>query len=80
MDSNNVKATFFINAYKTGDITVEPYKSVLQRMYSSGHHIASHTYDHFDLATLNVDEVWAQMYKNDVAIKQVIGKRPSKQN
>ena len=77
MDANNVKATFFVNAYKTGDITAEPYRSLVQRMYNTGHHIASHTYDHFDLATLNPDEVYAQMYRNDVAIKSVIGVRPS---
>jgi peptidoglycan/xylan/chitin deacetylase (PgdA/CDA1 family) len=73
---NQVKATFFVNGYKTGDLTVEPYRSVLLRMYREGHQIASHTYDHFNLAKLNTDGVYSQMKKNDIALKQVLGVEP----
>jgi peptidoglycan/xylan/chitin deacetylase (PgdA/CDA1 family) len=73
---NNVKATFFINAYNWGDITVEPYKSYLKNVYNSKHQIASHTYDHLDMTKLNDKELWNQMYRNDIAIKSVIGVSP----
>jgi peptidoglycan/xylan/chitin deacetylase (PgdA/CDA1 family) len=76
LQRNNVKATFFINAYNYGDIEQEPYRAVLMRMFAEGHHIASHTYDHLNIANLNVDQLWAQMNRNDHALKQVLGVRP----
>lgn len=76
LKNNNVKATFFINAYNWGDITVEPYKSYLRAVYQAKHQIASHTYDHLDMTKLNDKELWNQMYRNDIAIKSVIGVSP----
>ncbi len=73
---NNVRATFFINAFNYGDITRDPYKSVLIQMHREGHQIASHTYDHLDIATLSMNELWSQMVRNDQAIKQIIGSQP----
>lgn len=72
-----VKVTFFINAYKTGDISKEPYRSVLKRMKSEGHHIASHTYDHLDLRKLDIDGIWAQMRRNDKVFKSIVGVMPT---
>ena len=72
----NVKATFFINAYNQADISVDPWKTILINAYKAGHQIASHTYDHLDMTTLSMDDLWAQMYRNDAAIKKVIGVKP----
>jgi peptidoglycan/xylan/chitin deacetylase (PgdA/CDA1 family) len=77
LKNNNVRATFFVNAYNYGDIIAEPNVSILKRMDAEGHQIASHTYDHLDIATLNTDQLWAQMYRNDFAIKQILGVRPT---
>jgi len=74
--TNNVKATFFINAFGTGDISQGAHKAALLKMFNAGHHIASHTYDHLDLTTLGYNGIYAQMQRNDVAIKAVIGVRP----
>ncbi|KAI8893189.1 hypothetical protein BC833DRAFT_532082, partial [Globomyces pollinis-pini] len=76
LEANNVPATFFINAFNWGDITVEPYKSVFKRLYNSKHQLASHTYDHLDLNTATNDQLWAQMYRNDYAFKELVGVRP----
>jgi peptidoglycan/xylan/chitin deacetylase (PgdA/CDA1 family) len=76
LELQGIKATFFINAYKKGDFTVEPYRSVLLRMHKLGHHIGSHTYDHLNLSQLNLDGIYGQMYRNDVAFRQVLGFSP----
>ena len=74
--TNNVKATFFINAYNWGDISKNPFKAALLKMSAAGHHIASHTYDHLDLARLDLNGIYAQMQRNDAVISSVLGKRP----
>ncbi|RPJ64696.1 MAG: hypothetical protein EHM20_18140, partial [Alphaproteobacteria bacterium] len=76
LKKNNITATFFINGYNTGDITIEPRKSILSRMYAEGHQIASHSYKHTDLSTLNPTEIHREMEINDQAIQSVIGVRP----
>jgi peptidoglycan/xylan/chitin deacetylase (PgdA/CDA1 family) len=77
LKAKNVTATFFVNGYKTGDITKEPYRSVLKRMHNEGHHIGSHTYDHPDLSKLNIDGIYAQMQRNEVVFKDVLGFTPT---
>jgi peptidoglycan/xylan/chitin deacetylase (PgdA/CDA1 family) len=76
LTSNNVKATFFINAYNWGDVSKNPYRAALLKMFAGGHHIASHTYDHLDLARLDHNGIYAQMQRNDAVIASIIGKRP----
>jgi peptidoglycan/xylan/chitin deacetylase (PgdA/CDA1 family) len=70
-------ATFYVNAFNRGDITIEPFRSILRRAYNEGHQIASHSYDHLDLAKLDIDGIWAQAYRNDKAIEQVLGVMPT---
>jgi peptidoglycan/xylan/chitin deacetylase (PgdA/CDA1 family) len=77
LKKNNVSATFFINGNNVvGDITKEPYPTIIKRMVAEGHHIASHTYSHKDLITLTPDGVKDEMVKNDNAIKTILGVRP----
>lgn len=73
---NNVKATFFVNAYNQGDISVNPDRALILQAYNAGHQIASHTYDHLDMLTLSTYDQWAQMQRNDAVIKSVLGVRP----
>jgi peptidoglycan/xylan/chitin deacetylase (PgdA/CDA1 family) len=77
LKKNNVTATFFINGMNTGDITAEPRKSVLSRMYSEGHQVASHTNTHADLLNLTAEGITQEMELCDKAIQSVIGVRPT---
>jgi peptidoglycan/xylan/chitin deacetylase (PgdA/CDA1 family) len=76
LDANDVKATFFVNAYNYQDITQAPFKDVIKRMYKSNHHIASHTYDHLDITLLDANGVWDQLKRMDRVLKDIIGKEP----
>ncbi|KAG0290111.1 hypothetical protein BGZ96_006429 [Linnemannia gamsii] len=74
-NSKNAKATFFINGQNNGKIT--DYAGAVKQAYASGHQIASHTWDHGDLTTMNAKQINAEMDKLDVAIKKIIGVSPT---
>ena len=76
LSQKGVVGTFFINGYNWVDITAQPYAGILQQIYNAGHQIASHTFDHADLTKLNLDGLWAEMRRNDIAIQSVIGVAP----
>jgi len=77
LKKNNVTSTFFINGNNmVGDITIEPYPTIIKRMVTEGHHVASHSYTHKDFITLTQDGVKDEMVKNDNAIKTILGVRP----
>jgi peptidoglycan/xylan/chitin deacetylase (PgdA/CDA1 family) len=76
LDANNVKATFFVNAYNYEDISQPQFKSLIQRMYRDNHQIASHTYDHLDISLLEVNGVWNQLKRLDKVLQEIIGKTP----
>jgi peptidoglycan/xylan/chitin deacetylase (PgdA/CDA1 family) len=48
-----------------------------QRMYDSGHQIASHTWGHPDLSGVDDEEFERQMYRNEMAIRNVLGIIPT---
>ncbi|KAF8949514.1 hypothetical protein BGZ47_000055 [Haplosporangium gracile] len=73
--SKNAKATFFVNGDNYGKIT--DYAAGVKQAYLDGHQIASHTWDHGDLTTMNVAQINAEMSKLDVAIKKIIGVSPT---
>ncbi|KAF9964752.1 chitin deacetylase [Mortierella alpina] len=76
LKAKKVKATFFLNGHNNGEI--KNYKAVVKRAYDQGHQIASHTWSHTDLATLNTEsEILSEMTKLDSAIKGIIGVRPT---
>jgi len=66
-----LKVTFFV----IGQM-VSQYPATLKRAYAEGHHIASHTWDHADLATLTVAQVKAELIKNEAIIFQTLGVVP----
>src|SRR5690606_2381362 len=67
-----------INKHK-GSIDDEstPYPAILRRMVAEGHQIASHTWSHRDLAAISEVERRDELYKLEMAIRNVIGKFPT---
>ncbi|KAF9963365.1 chitin deacetylase [Mortierella alpina] len=73
LKANNAKATFFVNGDNYAQIQNPIYSKLIQRAKNEGHQIASHTWDHKDLAELNnkdkiLDEMnrrksWQESYK-----------------
>ncbi|KAI8916385.1 hypothetical protein EDD86DRAFT_198408 [Gorgonomyces haynaldii] len=77
LKSQNIKATFFVNGKNYADLeTNEADKTNLKAIYDAGHQVASHTYQHADMATLQDDALWQQIYLNDKAVYSVIGVSP----
>ncbi|KAF9162977.1 hypothetical protein DFQ26_003068 [Actinomortierella ambigua] len=75
LKSRNVKATFFFNGFGWGHI--DNFATVVKRAFDEGHQVASHTWDHKDLALLSESEVIAEMTQLDDAFKRIIGVRPT---
>ncbi|KAJ4365971.1 hypothetical protein N0V95_000348 [Ascochyta clinopodiicola] len=76
----NAKATFFItgNNINKGEIDTTPeYTSVIKRMDSEGHQIASHTWTHLDLSAVSSIDRKQQMWKNEMALRNIVGKIPT---
>ncbi|KAG9323732.1 hypothetical protein KVV02_006455 [Mortierella alpina] len=73
--SRAVKATFFMNGNAYGRI--EDFAAAVKRAYDDGHQIASHTWDHKDLTSLNQTEVLSEMTLLEDAFKKIIGVRPT---
>ncbi|KAK9759474.1 chitin deacetylase [Basidiobolus ranarum] len=67
----DVKVTLFVIGQK---VVENP--EVLQRAYDEGHHIASHTFSHFNLNSLSDQEVQDEANKAADAIDEVLGVRP----
>ena len=73
-------ATFFVtgNNLGKGEIdTTAPWPDLLRRMINEGHQIASHTWSHYSLNVISSDMRKQQMFKNERAIANVIGKYPT---
>lgn len=80
LDANGAYATFFIvgnNRYEgeidTNDQSVE----AIRRMAVEGHQVGSHTWSHLNLDLLTSDERREEMYKNERALANIIGKYPT---
>ncbi|KAJ8117835.1 hypothetical protein OPT61_g1055 [Boeremia exigua] len=76
----NGKATFFItgNNINKGEIDTTPeFSSVIKRMDAEGHHIASHTWTHLDLSAVSSADRKNQMWKNEMALRNIVGKIPT---
>ncbi|PBP19976.1 chitin deacetylase [Diplocarpon rosae] len=75
-----VKATFFIiGGGDRGHIDdwSQPWPSILERMHSEGHQLASHTWTHADLSTLTWDGMDAEIMNNENAFMNVFGFAPT---
>ncbi|KAI8078115.1 uncharacterized protein B0P05DRAFT_454393, partial [Gilbertella persicaria] len=84
LHEQGIKATFFINganavdvlhASTTTDEGEKTYLEVIKHYYDFGHEVASHTWQHKDLANMTVAQVKEQMNTQSDIIFQAIGKR-----
>jgi hypothetical protein len=77
----NAKATFFITGNNIGkgqiDNAANPWVNVIKRMYAEGHQIASHTWSHQDLSLITSQQRKDQMYKNEMALRNILGFFPT---
>jgi peptidoglycan/xylan/chitin deacetylase (PgdA/CDA1 family) len=77
----NAKATFFITGNNLGkgeiDNAAYPWASIIKRMFSDGHQIASHTWSHQDLSALTTQQRQHQMYANEMALRNILGFFPT---
>ncbi|KAF2473248.1 glycoside hydrolase/deacetylase [Lindgomyces ingoldianus] len=79
--SYNARATFFItgNNINKGEIDLAStgFPAVIQRMHTDGHQIASHTWTHLDLSAITAVDRKNQMYKNEMALRNILGFFPT---
>ncbi|OJD37641.1 carbohydrate esterase family 4 protein [Diplodia corticola] len=77
----NAKATFFITGNNNGkgeiDNAAYGWDTVIKRMYSEGHQIASHTWSHQDLSAITSAQRKDQMIKNEMALRNILGFFPT---
>ncbi|KAL6707644.1 hypothetical protein ACN47E_003994 [Coniothyrium glycines] len=75
---HDAKATFFVtgNNINKGQIDVY-YNDVIKRMDAEGHQIASHTWTHLDLSAISSIDRKNQIWMNEMAIRNILGKIPT---
>ncbi|RPB05609.1 glycoside hydrolase/deacetylase [Choiromyces venosus 120613-1] len=74
------KATFFITGVNNGKGAIDStpaWTAVIQRMITDGHQVASHTWSHPDLSLLTDADRETEMIKNEMALRNIIGKIPT---
>ncbi|KAF2024409.1 glycoside hydrolase/deacetylase [Setomelanomma holmii] len=74
------KATFFVTGNNNGKGPIDStasWSSVIQRMVAEGHQVASHTWSHQDLSVITDEQRIDQMVKNEMAIRNILGKYPT---
>jgi hypothetical protein len=77
-EARNAHATFFVTGNNIGKGAIdEKWQSVIQHMYNKGHQIASHTWGHQDLSLITQQQRYDQMVRNEMAIRNIIGKYPT---
>ncbi|CAI9634080.1 carbohydrate esterase family 4 protein [Alternaria burnsii] len=77
-EARGAHATFFITGNNIGKGAIdENWAGVIKKMYDNGHQVASHTWSHQDLSLITKEEVYDQMVKNEMAIRNIIGKYPT---
>lgn len=79
--SYGAKATFFITGNNIGKGQIDDektgYPATIRRMIAEGHQVASHTWSHQDLSAVTKQQRQDQMVKNEMAIRNIIGKFPT---
>ena len=71
LEKNNVKATFFL----TG-IFVDKFPEISKKIYSNGHEIGNHSYNHENLSTLTHDEIMKTILDTEKVMEETIGVTP----
>lgn len=75
--NGNLKATFFVNGNNYDCIYDDKYVKILQALRAEGHQIASHTYNHYDLATLSKAKIQQQLDLLEEALLKIVGLVPA---
>ncbi|CAG8978235.1 hypothetical protein HYALB_00010726 [Hymenoscyphus albidus] len=77
----NAKATFFVTGNNIGKGAIDdpstPWPGLLKRMFEEGHQIASHSWSHADLCNITSAERKNEMYKLEMAVRNVVGVIPT---
>jgi peptidoglycan/xylan/chitin deacetylase (PgdA/CDA1 family) len=78
LKSHNAKATFFMTGanINKGQIDIK-HADVIKRVDSEGHQVASHTWTHLDLSKVSSLDRKNQMWMNEMALRNVLGKIPT---
>ncbi|PGH17104.1 hypothetical protein AJ80_04979 [Polytolypa hystricis UAMH7299] len=81
LDAYDAKATFFVTGINSNKGQIDdpsfPWLKMIQRMFRTGHQIASHTWSHQTLDQLTQAQRYDQMIKNEIAFRNVIGGIPT---
>ncbi|KAI0132879.1 hypothetical protein BJ170DRAFT_264509 [Xylariales sp. AK1849] len=81
LKKNNVRATFFVVGNNGGkgqiELTSTGYPAIIQRMYSEGHQIGSHSWSHQDLSKITVQQRHEQIIRNEIAFVDILGFLPT---
>lgn len=81
LDEYNVKATFFVAGNNRGKGHIDDsslnWPAVMQRMYAAGHQIASHTWTHRDLSSVNSTIQKTEIIYNEMAFRNLFGWIPT---
>lgn len=72
LDRHNAKATFFMVGER-----VQYYPKTVQDVFSRGHEIGNHTWDHGDLSKLEMEEIEKEISTTNEAIQRITGNRPT---
>jgi peptidoglycan/xylan/chitin deacetylase (PgdA/CDA1 family) len=78
--SYNAKATFFVTGFNVGKGQIDEtdeYIKVIKRMDAEGHQIGSHTWTHPNLEKISQQERYKNMYQNEMALRNIVGKIPT---
>lgn len=72
LDRHNAKATFFMVGER-----VQYYPKTVQDVFSRGHEIGNHTWNHGDLSKLEMEEIEKEISTTNEAIQHITGNRPT---
>jgi peptidoglycan/xylan/chitin deacetylase (PgdA/CDA1 family) len=78
LKSYNAKATFFMTGNNIGKGQIDiKHADVIKRVDAEGHQVASHTYTHLNLSQISSLDRKNQMWMNEMALRNVLGKIPT---
>ncbi|PPQ66717.1 hypothetical protein CVT24_008818 [Panaeolus cyanescens] len=75
--ANDAKGTFFFNGDNFGCIYTEDQAKRVKYAYDKGHQVASHTWAHANLTTLNWDQIHHQFWLMEEALEKITGAYPA---
>lgn len=71
------KGTWFVNGNNYGCIYTDDNIKRVKYLKDKGHQLASHTWSHKNLPTLNRDQLHDEMYKVEQALQRIAGVQPA---